>query len=45
MERHWATLKAECIRPGTPLSAEDARRIVGRFVQYYNEVRLHAATG
>jgi putative transposase len=44
-ERFYKTLKADCIRPGTPLSLEDARRIVGRFVQYYNEVRLHSATG
>jgi putative transposase len=44
-ERYWQTLKGEAIRPGTPLSLEDARRLVGRFVQHYNEVRLHSAIG
>ena len=45
LERWWQSLKAECIRPGTPLSLEDARRIVARFVDYYNTVRLHSAIG
>jgi transposase InsO family protein len=44
-ERYWSTLKAEAIRRGTPLTPEDARRIVARFVQHYNEVRLHSAIG
>ena len=44
-ERWHATLKRECIRPGTPLSVEDARRIVADFVAYYNERRLHSAIG
>ncbi|HEX6992176.1 MAG TPA: integrase core domain-containing protein [Gemmatimonadales bacterium] len=44
-ERFYQTLKGECIRPQTPLSLEDARRVVGRFVEYYNEVRLHSALG
>jgi putative transposase len=39
------SLKRECIRPGTPLSLEDARRIVGRYVDYYNNQRLHSAIG
>jgi len=39
------SLKCECIRPGTPLSLEDARRIVGRYVDYYNNERLHSAIG
>src|SRR6185437_16624091 len=38
-------LKEECIRPGTPLTLEDARRIVGKFVEHYNTVRLHSAIG
>jgi transposase InsO family protein len=42
-ERWYATLKRECIRPGTPLSLEDARRIVADFVAYYNNCRLHSA--
>ncbi len=41
-ERFNRSLKAECIRPQTPLSLQDARRIVGRFVVHYNQVRLSA---
>ena len=44
-ERWHATLKRDCIRPGTPLDLADARRIVGEFVAYYNDVRLHSAIG
>ena len=43
IERWHRTLKADCIRPGTPLSIEDARRIVTQFVTHYNTVRLHSA--
>jgi putative transposase len=45
MERWYQTLKGECIRPQTPLSLEDARRIVAKFVEHYNTVRLHSAIG
>ena len=45
IERWHKSLKRECIRPGTPLSLEDARRLVKRFVMYYNQVRLHSAIG
>jgi transposase InsO family protein len=45
LERWHGTLKSECIRPGTPLSVEDARRIVTRFVAHYNTARLHSAIG
>ena len=44
-ERWYETLKSECIRPNTPLSLEDARRLVTRFVEHYNHVRLHSAIG
>jgi putative transposase len=44
-ERFFQTLKAECLRPQTPLSLDDARRLVTRFVAYYNDVRLHSAIG
>jgi len=44
-ERWHATLKHDCIRPGTPLDLDDARRIVGEFVAHYNDVRLHSAIG
>ena len=43
IERWHGTLKTECIRPGTPLSLDDARRIVGQWVEHYNTVRLHSA--
>ena len=32
-------------RPGVPLSIEDAGRLVGRYVNHYNGVRLHSAIG
>jgi len=44
-ERWHETLKRDCIRPGTPLDIEDARRIVANFVERYNTVRLHSAIG
>ena len=44
-ERFHGSIKGECIRPGTPLSLEDAIRIVDRYVEHYNQVRLHSAIG
>jgi transposase InsO family protein len=43
IERWHKSIKAECIRPGVPLSLEDAQRIVQRWVTHYNTVRLHSA--
>src|SRR5499425_1035271 len=45
IERWHKSLKGECIRPGTPLSLEDARRLVERYVEHYNDVRLNSAIG
>jgi putative transposase len=45
IERWHKSLKTECIRPKTPLSLADARRIVNQFVKCYNEQRLHSAIG
>ena len=45
IERWHQSLKRECVRPGTPLTLEDARRIVSRYVEHYNETRLHSAIG
>jgi putative transposase len=45
IERWHKTLKGECIRAKTPLSLDDARRIVAEYVAHYNEVRLHSAIG
>ena len=43
LERYHRTIKTDAIRPNTPLSLDDARRIVSNFVRHYNEVRLHSA--
>jgi hypothetical protein len=45
IERWHKSLKGECIRPGTPLSLEDARRLVQGYVEHYNNVRLNSAVG
>ena len=45
IERWHKSLKGECIRPGTPLSLEDARRLVEGYVHHYNNVRLNSAVG
>jgi putative transposase len=45
LERFHGSIKGECLRPGTPISLEDAVRIVARYVEHYNQVRLHSAIG
>jgi hypothetical protein len=45
IERWHQSLKGECIRPGTPLSLDDARRPVSGYVDHYNNVRLNSAAG
>jgi transposase InsO family protein len=45
LERYHRTIKSDCIRPGSPLSLEDAQRIIAKFVDHYNNVRLHSAIG
>ena len=45
LERYHKTIKGTCIRVQTPLSLEDARRIVADFVDHYNNQRLHSAIG
>jgi putative transposase len=45
LERWHKSLKSEAIRPKTPLSLEDARRVVSDYVTHYNTVRLHSAIG
>jgi putative transposase len=45
MERWFKTLKGECIRIKTPLSLEDARRLVAEFVAHSHTVGLHSAIG
>jgi putative transposase len=45
MERWNGSIKSECIRPGVPLSLDDAIRLVKQYVRVYNEQRLHSAIG
>ena len=45
LERYHKTIKGTCIRVKTPLSLEDARRVVSEFVAHYNNERLHSAIG
>ena len=45
LERWHQSLKRECIRPKSPVSLADARRLVADYVGEYNDVRLHSAIG
>jgi transposase InsO family protein len=45
LERWHGTLKQDCIRPKTPLTLEDGKVAIDRFITYYNNVRLHSAIG
>ena len=45
LERFHRTLKEQAIRPKTPLTLEQAKQVVGEFVDHYNAVRLHGAIG
>lgn len=45
LERWHQSAKTECIRPQTPQSLEEALRIVTKYVEHYNTVRLHSAIG
>ena len=45
IERWHQSLKQECVRPKTPIDLDDARRLVGEFVEYYNTIRLHSTLG
>lgn len=45
LERFHRTLKEQAIAPKTPLTADDLRRVVGQFIDYYNAERLHSSIG
>ena len=45
LERWNKSIKSECIRPGVPLSIDDAERLIVQYVQAYNEQRLHSSIG
>jgi len=43
LERWHKTVKGDCIRPGEFQTLEQAIAAVTRYVEYYNQVRLHSA--
>jgi transposase InsO family protein len=45
LERYHKTIKGTCIRVHTPLTLDDAYRLVADFVEHYNDKRLHSAIG
>jgi transposase InsO family protein len=45
IERWHKSIKAECIRPGVPLSLGGCAADRGLWVTHYNTVRLHSAIG
>ena len=45
IERWHKSLKLECLRPGVPLSLDQAREMMVAYVDYYNNQRLHSAIG
>jgi len=45
IERWHQTLKQDCLRPHVPLSLGEARSLVERFVEEYNQQRLHSGIG
>jgi len=45
LERWHGSLKKEGLRPNSPLDEKDAKRIIERYINDYNGVRLHSAIG
>jgi putative transposase len=45
LERYHKTIKSDAIRPNQPASLDEACALVARFVEHYNNVRLHSAIG
>jgi len=45
LERWHGSLKGEHFRSFDPKTLDEARRVVERYVTYYNQVRLHSALG
>ena len=45
LERYHRTIKGTCIRVHTPLTVDEAIRLVTDFVDHYNHRRLHSAIG
>ncbi len=45
LERFHKTIKHTSIRPKSPSTADEARKVVSTFINDYNNVRLHSALG
>jgi transposase InsO family protein len=45
LERVNKTVKSEALRVSPPSTIDEARRLVEKFIAYYNGVRLHSAIG
>jgi putative transposase len=45
IERWNKSYKTECVRPGTPLTHDDGLRITARYIEQYNNERLHSSLG
>lgn len=43
IERFHRTLNEECLKTKIMLSLEDSREVIGKYVEYYNTVRLHSS--
>ena len=45
IERWHKTIKQDCIRPAILLSKDDANRTIKKFIEHYNNQRLHSSIG
>ena len=45
IERWHKSIKSEAIRPGVPMSREDADQLIAQYIRVYNEQRLHSSIG
>ncbi len=43
LERFHRTIGIECLRTKSFITIEDARKIIAKYIEYYNRVRLHSA--
>lgn len=45
IERWHKTLKTNCIRSHSPETLDEAKQLIGDYIEYYNTQRLHSAIG
>ena len=45
MERFNGSVKSECIRQKALTDVDHAKEIIGKYIEYYNNKRLHSAIG